>query len=276
MRSKNISFFLANLFFAAAVIFYIMLLWQGQMTNGFFLTAFFTLSIFIFTLWHAFAKFGARNAIVFLILVLLVSLGAEFIGANLANNLEGYYKYSEFLGWQIFNVPILVILMWAAVIYLSYQVSEHITNFRFTKATLFIQRFWVSFWSALLTSLIVVAWDFALEPLALNMGWWTWAKSGDYFGVPIQNFFGWIAISFSAVFIYKIFFEREHLEKETFFDYAPVVGYAMLCFFTILAALNAEKPMFALLAFSGMFPFVCMMIVRFLTSRLDFPEQYRK
>lgn len=276
MRSKNISFFLANLFFAAAVIFYIMLLWQGQMTNGFFLTAFFTLSIFIFTLWHAFAKFGARNAIVFLILVLLVSLGAEFIGANLANNLEGYYKYSEFLGWQIFNVPILVILMWAAVIYLSYQVSEHITNFRFTKATLFIQRFWVSFWSALLTSLIVVAWDFALEPLALNMGWWTWAKSGDYFGVPIQNFFGWIAISFSAVFIYKIFFEREHLEKETFFDYAPVVGYAMLCFFTILAALNAEKPMFALLAFSGMFPFVCIMIVRFLTSRLDFPEQYRK
>jgi len=276
MRSKNISFFLANLFFAAAVIFYIMLLWQGQMTNGFFLTAFFTLSIFIFTLWHAFAKFGARNAIVFLILVLLVSLGAEFIGANLANNLEGYYKYSEFLGWQVFNVPILVILMWAAVIYLSYQVSEHITNFRFTKATLFIQRFWVSFWSALLTSLIVVAWDFALEPLALNMGWWTWAKSGDYFGVPIQNFFGWIAISFSAVFIYKIFFEKEHLEKETFFDYAPVVGYAMLCLFTILAALNMEKPMFALLAFSGMFPFVCIMIVRFLTSRLDFPEQYRK
>jgi putative membrane protein len=276
MKAKNISFFLANLFFAAAIVFYIMLLWQGQMTNGFFLTAFFTLSIFIFTLWHAFAKFGARNAIVFLILVLLVSSAAEFIGANLANNLEGYYKYSEFLGWQIFNVPILVILMWAAVIYLSYQVSEHITNFRFTKATLFIQRFWVSFWSALLTSLIVVAWDFALEPLALNMGWWSWANLGDYFGVPIQNFFGWITISFSAVFIYKIFFEREHLEKETFFDYAPVVGYAMLCLFTILAALNTEKPMFALLAFSGMFPFVCIMIVRFLTSGLDFPEQYRK
>ncbi len=276
MRFKNLNFFLANLFFAAAIIFYIMLLWQGGAVQGFFLTAFFTLSIFIFTLWHAFAKFGARNAIIFLILVFLVSLGAEFVGANLANNLEGAYKYSPMLGWQIFNVPLLVILMWTAVIYLSYQVSEHITNFRFTSTTLFIQRFWVSFWSALLTSLIVVAWDFALEPLAINMGWWSWVNPGDYFGVPITNFFGWIAISFTAVFIYKIFFEREHPEKETFFDYAPVVGYAMLCIFTILAALNTEKPLFALLAFSGMFPFVCIMIVRFLTSRLDFPEQYKK
>ena len=276
MQSKNVNFFLANLFFAAVVIFYIMLLWEEQATIGFFLTAFFTLSIFIFTLWHAFSKFGARNAIVFLILVLLVSLGAEFIGTNLANNFEGYYKYSDFLGWKFLNIPLLIILMWAAVIYISYQVSEHITNFRFTKATPFIQRFWVSFWCALLTSLIVLAWDFSLEPLAVGMGWWGWLRPGEYFGVPINNFFGWMAISFSTVFLYKIFFEKEQPERETLFDYAPVVGYATLCLFTILTALNAEKPMFALIAFTGMFPFVCIIIVRFLTGRLDFPEQYRK
>ena len=276
MQSKNLNFFLANLFFAAIILFYIFILWQGQQIGGFFLTAFFTLSVFVFTLWHAFAKFGARNAIIFLFLVLMVSLGAEFIGANLANNFEGYYKYSEFLGWKFLNIPLLIILMWTAIIYLSYQVSEHITNFRFTKHTPFLQKFWVSFWCALLTSLVVVAWDFALEPLAIEMGWWSWLHPGEYFGVPINNFFGWMTISFSTVFLYKIFFERERPEEATLFDYAPVIGYAMICFFTILTAININKPIFALIAFTGMFPFACIMVVRFLVSRLNFPEQYRK
>lgn len=276
MKLKNLNFFLANFFLAAAIIFYILILWQGQLTRGFFITAFFTLSIFAFTLWHSFIKFGARNAIIFLVLVFLVSLGAEFVGANLVNNFEGYYKYSQFLGWQLFNVPFLVILMWAAIIYISYQVSEHITNFRFTKATPFLQKFWVSFWSALLTALVVVAWDFAFEPLAVKMGWWSWLRPGDYFGVPIENFFGWLMISFAAVFLYKIFFERERPEDATLFDYTPVIGYAMLCFFTILTAVNINEPVFALISFAGMFPFVCIMIVRFLVSRLSFPEQYRK
>ncbi|MFZ5364026.1 MAG: carotenoid biosynthesis protein [Patescibacteria group bacterium] len=276
MQSKNVNFFLANLFFAAIVLFYIFMLWQGELEQGFILTAFFTLSVFAFTLWHAFSKFGIRNAIIFLILVLFVSLGAEFIGANLANNFEGYYQYSDFLGWKFLNIPLLIIFMWTAIIYLSYQVSEHITNFRFTKQTHFLQKFWVSFWCALLTSLIVVAWDFALEPLAIGMGWWSWLRPGEYFGVPISNFLGWMAISFSVVFLYKIFFERERPEEANLFDYAPAIGYALICFFTILTAINIDKPLFALIAFVGMFPFVCIMVIKFLVSRLNFPEQYRK
>jgi putative membrane protein len=276
MKSKNFNFFLVNLFFAAVVIFFILILWQGKWIQGFFITALLTLAIFLFTLWHSFEKFGARNSIIFLLLATLVSFGLEFVGTNLANNFNGYYKYSEFLGLQIANIPILVILMWTAVIYIAHQVSEHITNFRFTGATTFLQKFWISAWCALLTSLIAVSWDFALEPLAKDLGWWTWLKQGEYFGVPLQNFIGWIVISFVVVFIYKLFFEKEKLERETNFNYAPVVSYTLLCAWTIFMALNLGRPMVAFIAFSAMFPYISIMIIRFLVTQLNFPEQYKK
>ncbi len=276
MKTKNFNFFLINLFFTAVIVFFILILWQGKWVQGFFITALLTLTIFLFTLWHAFQKFGIRNALVFLILVLFVSFGLEFIGTNLANDFNGYYKYSEYLGLQIFGVPLLVILMWVSIIYVSHQVSEHITNFRFTGTTTFVQKFWISAWCALLTSLIVVSWDFALEPLARELGWWEWLVEGEYFGVPLQNFVGWIVISFSAVFIYKLFFEKEKLEEGTTFNYAPVIGYALLCVWTIFMAINLGWPIVALIAFATMFPYISIMIIKFLISQLNLPEQYKK
>jgi len=276
MQSKNLNFFLTIAVFLIAVIFYILNLWRGQWVQGFFITALFTLVVFLFSFWHSSIKFGFKNAFIFLLLSFLVSFGSEFIGTNLANNFEGCYKYSEFLGAQIFNVPLLVILMWTAIIYIAYQVSEHITNFRFFKSTSFLNRFWLSVWCALLTSLIVVAWDAALDPLAVSMGWWSWARAGEYFGVPLGNFLGWIVVSFVTVLIYKLFFEKEELEKETAFDYAPLVSYTLLCFLTIFMALNLDRPIFAFIAFSGMFPFISIMVIRFLVSQFNFPEQYKK
>lgn len=276
MNKKNVNFFLANLFFIAAVILYILVLWQGRWGQEFFIVVLVTLAIFLFTLWHAFFNFGPRNALIFLAIALIISFGSEFIGVNIANNFTGYYRYSDLLGPKIFGIPFLVIFMWIAIIYIAYHVSEHITNFRFTERTSFLNRFWVSFWCAILTSLALVAWDFALEPLAVAMGWWEWLLPGEYFGIPMSNFTGWIIISFLIVFLYKLFFEKEKLTEDGAFEYAPLIGYALLGFLTMLMALNLDQPIFALIVFVGMFPFISIMMVRFLVSRFDFPEQYKK
>ena len=47
-------------------------------------------------------------------------------------------------------------------------------------------------WSAL----GMVACDLALDPVAVSLGLWTWARPGPYFGVPGLNFAGWWGVSF--------------------------------------------------------------------------------
>lgn len=274
-KNKKVNFLFINLFFLSVIIFYFLTLLKGKGLQGFFMIAFFTLAIFFFTLWHSFNKFGSTNASIFLILAGLVSFVAEVIGINFGYSF-GRYFYSDLLGIKIFGVPLLVSLMWIAIIYIAYQVTEHITNFRFTGGTPFIVRLWLSFWSAILTALIVVAWDLSLDPIAVKLGWWTWLGRRDYFGVPLGNFMGWIFISFIVVFLYKLFFEKEKSQEETSFDYVPAISYAFLSFLTILMALNINEPFFAFMSFISMFPFISIMIIRFLVVQLKFPEQYKK
>lgn len=276
MKAKNLNFIFINLFFVVAVFFCIFTLLQGKLAQSFLVISIFTIVIFLFSFWHSLIKFGLRNAFFFLMIVLALSFSLEVIGVNLGYEFQGYYKYSEFLGAKILNVPVLVILMWVSVIYISYQVSEHITDFRFEKNTLFLQRFWISVWSAFLTALITAAWDIGLDPLAVNLGWRVWEKGGEYFGVPIGNFIDWIVISFVAVFIFKLFFEKESLEKETAADYAPLICYTLLCFSTIFLALSQGIPLFAFIVFVSMFPFISIMIVRLLVVQLKLPRQYKK
>lgn len=276
MKAKNLNFIFINLFFVLAVFFCIFTLLQGKSAQNFLVISIFTIIIFLFSLWHSLIKFGLRNASLFLLISLFLSFAAEVIGTNLGYEFQGYYKYSDFLGIKILNVPILVILMWVGVIYISYQVSEHITDFRFKKDTPFFPRFWVSVWSAFLTALITLAWDLGLDPVAVNLGWWIWERGGEYFGVPIGNFIGWLIISFIVVFIFKLFFEREYLEKETAADYAPLVCYTLLCFSTIFLALSLGRTLFAFITFASMFPIISVMIVRLLVLQLNLPKQYKK
>ncbi len=276
MKGKYLNFIFINLFFVAAVFFCIFTLLQGKAAQNFLVISIFTLVIFLFSLWHSLIKFGFKNAFFFLFIALFLSFAAEVIGVNLGYELQGYYKYSDFLGFKILDVPVLVILMWVSVIYISYQVSEHITDFRFEKNTTFLQKFWVSIWSAFLTALITVAWDIGLDPLAVNLGWWVWEKGGEYFGVPIGNFIGWMIISFIIVFIFKLFFEKEYLEKETVADYAPLICYTLLCFSTIFLALSQGSSLFAFIVFVSMFPIISIMIVRLLVIQLRLPRQYKK
>ena len=49
-----------------------------------------------------------------------------------------------------------------------------------------------SAWSAL----GMVACDLALDPVAVSLGLWTWARPGPYFGVPWLNFAGWWGVAF--------------------------------------------------------------------------------
>jgi uncharacterized membrane protein len=55
---------------------------------------------------------------------------------------------------------------------------------------------------AALGGLAMVAWDLALDPLMVADGHWNWETPGAYFGVPLQNYWGWWLTAFTILALY--------------------------------------------------------------------------
>jgi putative membrane protein len=49
---------------------------------------------------------------------------------------------------------------------------------------------------------VMTAWDVAMDPMMVAGGSWVWEVQGAYFGVPLQNYWGWWLTTFVALAIY--------------------------------------------------------------------------
>ena len=36
--------------------------------------------------------------------------------------------------------------------------------------------------------------DFGIDAIAIRLGFWNWVNGGEYYGVPISNFFAWYIV----------------------------------------------------------------------------------
>lgn len=233
-----------------------------------------TILIFVFAISHGIINKGTKNTLTFLALSFAISFAAEFIGINFSYSFGGY-SYSDLLGPKILGVPFLVILMWAALIYVAYALSEHILDFRITKHISKKDKFYLAFFSSIVAALAAVAWDFVLDPLAVTTNWWTWQTAGVYFGIPASNFIGWFIVVFLAVFLFKMLFEKEHEETETKYDYAPALCYFLLYLSIIGLSLETGQPIFILIGFVTMFPFISIILVRYFTMKTKVPHLFK-
>lgn len=263
--------FISTLLIVVVLLQFFSLLFRAP-HNVFLVHASVTILVFLFVVWHSAIKKGLRNTAIFSLLALGVGFVAEALGVRYGTLFGGVYYYSNFLGPKILNVPILVILMWEAIIYIAYMVSEHILNYHWLRKHAWWHKIELSAASGLVAALATVAWDLVLDPLAVLNGWWVWVDGGAYFpsiagGVPLGNFMGWMLVSFVVVFVFKLFFEREYREQETVYDFAPTLAYVLLYMSLLGLSVQAGQPVFAFLGFIAMFPFVSVIIVRFLTLR---------
>lgn len=56
---------------------------------------------------------------------------------------------------------------------------------------------------ALFDGLLVLTFDLVLDPVAVKEVFWTWTAGGPWFGVPLDNFFGWFMVATSFSFMYR-------------------------------------------------------------------------
>jgi uncharacterized membrane protein len=155
-----------------------------------------TIVFFLFSLTHAIYYLGRRNAALLFGSIFVVSLFFESINLISGGWVFGPLTYTHKLGFKVFElVPLLIPITWFTVGYLSLLIAEHLlgrdqlTTGRIIKL-------------ALLAAVIMAAWDLGMDPMMVNKQYWIWKANGYYFGIPLQNYLGWLVTSFCFYIAY--------------------------------------------------------------------------
>lgn len=143
-------------------------------------------------------SWGSRVTISFAV-VALVGYFSEVIGVA-TGLLFGSYGYGEVLGMKLFEVPLTLGLLWLLMIYGSRDLAHRISS-----------NYWLT---SLLGASLMTVFDFIMEPVAVELGYWSWENGV----IPFQNYAAWFFISFGLhLFVnYMLRFERNLLGIGTF------------------------------------------------------------
>lgn len=174
-----------------------------------------TLFMMLFSIFHASYLLGWRHTLLFFGITVAVSWSYEHVGVE-TGLIYGAYHYTDALGLKLGHVPIIIPIAWFMMIYPSYIIANLIgsgrqmmmrdkknNNHRIT----LVQILWLSFLSAV----IMTAWDLVVDPYLSGPTEraWIWEDGGQYFGVPLHNFGGWLLTTFTIYFIFRLLSERK-------------------------------------------------------------------
>ncbi len=115
--------------------------------------------------------------VVFFISIFLAGFGVEVLGVNTGFPF-GEYTYGQNLGFKLFNTPLIMGLNWVMLIYCSAGVVQLHHN---------------KFIQAAIAATFLLLYDLNLEPVAIEIGLWSW----DLVSIPIENYISWFFIAYA-------------------------------------------------------------------------------
>ncbi len=177
-------------------------------------------SSFIFALLHASQREGWAKSL--LLVALIIASGLFFESLGVATGLVyGPYHYTDALGPKFLGlVPWIIPVAWTSMMYPSLVIADAVMPAS-------IKGLKRGFVLAAISGVIMTAWDVAMDPMMVLGGNWVWEVEGGYFGVPLQNFWGWWLTTFTAVGLYLLF-SRKMKGKVT-----PMPDRWAVCLYTI-------------------------------------------
>jgi uncharacterized membrane protein len=186
----------------------------------------FTAIFAAFSILHAADMLGWRRAIAFLLTCVVVSFCCESVGVA-TGLVYGPYHYGDALGAKIAGVPAIIPFAWFMMVYASWIVAHLLLEGAGGP---------ISFAGALargvIAAMAMTAWDTLMDPGAAKAGAWVWENGGAYFGVPFQNYVGWMATTLIVYLIVALIFRvvprRQRLVTTRFYSGAPVWAYAIV------------------------------------------------
>jgi putative membrane protein len=211
------------------------------------ITSLTTLTGCTFALLHAGQREGWSRALQLLALVFGVALLFESAGVA-TGWIYGPYHYTDTLGAKFLGlVPYLIPVAWFMMSYPSYVIADRL-----------VPNTWKP-WQRLLGvaalgGLAMTAWDLVMDPFMVRAGHWVWEVEGAYFGIPLQNFWGWWLTVFVTFALYKLITARGDHPAGTHFDRLALTAYLITMVGMVLASLAAGTAALALIGLFAMLP----------------------
>lgn len=153
-------------------------------------------------------------------LALILLLGVYAILIETAAIITGFpyseFHYTDAIGLKIFGyTPFTVPFAWLPLFIGSAYLATKFTERRF----LFL----------IIATVFVVLSDIVIDPAAVALKFWVWESYGPFYGVPLQNFMGWVLSGFIAALIYLLLLGDRYKDIP---DGAVSSLYLIMCFWT--------------------------------------------
>ena len=217
-----------------------------------FFTPLLTFLAFSFALVHGSQHMGWKLTLLLLALTFTVSLFFESLGVA-TGLVYGPYHYTDKLGAKFLGlVPYLIPVAWFMMTYPSFIIAGRVIPSR------------MGIWSwrfllAAIGAVIMTAWDLAMDPMMVAGGHWVWEVDDAYFGVPLQNYWGWWLTVFVTYLLFlglgKITPTLGQASSPSF-ERLAVILYAIAGLSTVIIDLQAGLGGPALAGFFAMLPWV--------------------
>jgi uncharacterized membrane protein len=160
----------------------------------------------LFSLSHAWYSLGGRLTLAFFGLSAVISWAYEQVGVA-TGLVYGAYHYTDYLGAKLGHVPLLIPLAWFMMVYPSYIIANLAVERRAIGtrpgAAALVRL-------ACVGAVVMTVWDLIIDPILSgpSIRAWDWEAGGPYFGIPIQNYLGWLLTTFTVYVAYRAIEQR--------------------------------------------------------------------
>jgi putative membrane protein len=162
-----------------------------------------TVVLTLFSVGHAWYSLGGRLTTAFFVVSAAISWGYEQAGV-MTGLVFGAYHYTDYLGPKLGDVPLLIPLAWFMMIYPSFVIANMAIDGRSIGTARGALRPAQLVRLAAASAAVMTAWDLVIDPILSGPSAraWVWETGGPYFGIPIQNYLGWLLTTFTVYVAY--------------------------------------------------------------------------
>ena len=158
------------------------------------------LSAFALALVDGARAWGVRGILVFTGICAVVGNVVENVGVATGFPF-GRYQFLQVMGPKLHSVPVLLGLAYIGMAYASWTLGSALVGGGSGR------RFGVRLFAVpLVAACFLTAWDLAQDPVWSTMlHAWAWWDGGRWFGVPLQNYFGWLLNVFVIFVLFALY-----------------------------------------------------------------------
>ncbi len=215
--------------------------------------------MFAFCWANATHLMGARPALQFVLIAVSFGWFAEQMGSS-RGWFFGSYTYTDVLGWRLGDVPMIIPLMWFALCYCAYVISNFIVWQSPVNGSSSLRR---ALFMSFLAAMIVTAYDLGADPyMVFVLKAWIMAKTdGWWFGETLQGFVGWVTVACAINYCFHLSVRKQGVKVQPgFVKWHALLPFSIFGFSMVFQMLKGYPVETRTIAFFAMgIPLLCAM-----------------